>query len=512
MLTRLKVSGFKNLVDVDVRFGPFTCIAGGNGVGKSNLFDAIRFLSALASMTLLEAALSIRGAAEKLADVRSLFHHANGKYAETMSFEADMIIPKTGKGEFVAEIEADATFLRYKLVLGYRESGKQPNPNVLEIIEESLLPVAPEDINASLSFLGKNYQWLDSILVRNNVSPIFFTRAEEGENKLVFPENSWHTEEKTLSISAALNGTGLSVTHFFTDGSGELARQEMQSWRVFDFEPSALREPSLVTKPPYLGANGSQLAAALYRIAHSHAARRQTDNDEDADKPPVYQYLANRLRELIDDVRGLRVDYDAVGERYTLWVTGKDGTEHNARSLSDGTLRFLAYAASIFDDEATGVLCYEEPENGIHPERITKLLRVFQHIAVDVNEPVSPSNPLRQVIISTHSPGVVQQVLADTLLLAQLREKVVDGKRFKRLFFEALPDTWRTANDEDAKWFAPGRLLPYFNPSPYQWPDEEDETNKNASENGNTTHPPESVRVMDRPDLQIAAPWGNRET
>jgi len=27
MLTRLKVSGFKNLVDVDVRMGPFTCIA-----------------------------------------------------------------------------------------------------------------------------------------------------------------------------------------------------------------------------------------------------------------------------------------------------------------------------------------------------------------------------------------------------------------------------------------------------------------------------------------------------
>jgi AAA15 family ATPase/GTPase len=41
MLTRLKVSGFKNLVDVDVRFGAFTCIAGTNGVGKSNLFDAI---------------------------------------------------------------------------------------------------------------------------------------------------------------------------------------------------------------------------------------------------------------------------------------------------------------------------------------------------------------------------------------------------------------------------------------------------------------------------------------
>lgn len=48
MLTRLRVRGFKKFVDVDVRFGPFTCIAGPNGVGKSNLFDAILFLRARA--------------------------------------------------------------------------------------------------------------------------------------------------------------------------------------------------------------------------------------------------------------------------------------------------------------------------------------------------------------------------------------------------------------------------------------------------------------------------------
>ena len=60
MLTRLKISGFKNLVDVDLHFGPFTCIAGANGVGKSNLFDAIMFLSALADKPLLDAAKSDR--------------------------------------------------------------------------------------------------------------------------------------------------------------------------------------------------------------------------------------------------------------------------------------------------------------------------------------------------------------------------------------------------------------------------------------------------------------------
>jgi len=61
VLTRLKVDGFKNLDGIDVRLGPFTCVAGPNGVGKSNLFDAIAFLAALADRPLVEAASIVRG-------------------------------------------------------------------------------------------------------------------------------------------------------------------------------------------------------------------------------------------------------------------------------------------------------------------------------------------------------------------------------------------------------------------------------------------------------------------
>ena len=85
MLTRLKVSGFKNLVDVDVRFGPFTCVVGPNGVGKSNLFDVIRFLSALANQTLMSAAASVRDQDSRTADVRSLFHRAGDRYADMLT-------------------------------------------------------------------------------------------------------------------------------------------------------------------------------------------------------------------------------------------------------------------------------------------------------------------------------------------------------------------------------------------------------------------------------------------
>src|SRR6267142_2184118 len=96
MLTRLKVTGFKNLVDVDIRFGPFTCIAGVNGVGKSNLFDAIRFLSALADRPFLEAAKCVRDEDGKTGDVRSLFHRVENIPDAEMAFEAEMIIPEKG--------------------------------------------------------------------------------------------------------------------------------------------------------------------------------------------------------------------------------------------------------------------------------------------------------------------------------------------------------------------------------------------------------------------------------
>ena len=80
MLTRLRVNGFKNLLDVDIRFGPFTCIAGCNGVGKSNLFDAICFLGALARVPLLEAALLIRGERGRSGDIRYIFHHSGNDF------------------------------------------------------------------------------------------------------------------------------------------------------------------------------------------------------------------------------------------------------------------------------------------------------------------------------------------------------------------------------------------------------------------------------------------------
>src|SRR5664279_3498235 len=111
MLTRLRVTGFKNLINVDISFGPFTCIAGANGVGKSNLLDAIVFLSALADRPFLDAALSVRDQGAKTGDIRGLFHHVGDRFDDEMSFEADMIIPAHGTDDHGQEAKASATFV-----------------------------------------------------------------------------------------------------------------------------------------------------------------------------------------------------------------------------------------------------------------------------------------------------------------------------------------------------------------------------------------------------------------
>ena len=122
-LTRIKIDGFKNLVGIDVSFGPFTCIAGANAVGKSNLFDAIVFLSDPTEEFFHEAAISIRGDG-KSGDVdciKSQFFSSDGKYHRHMKFEAEFIIPQTGIDDLRQPLKASITFLKYTLELRLRE-------------------------------------------------------------------------------------------------------------------------------------------------------------------------------------------------------------------------------------------------------------------------------------------------------------------------------------------------------------------------------------------------------
>jgi AAA15 family ATPase/GTPase len=55
MITKLEISGFKSFSNFSVDLAPFTVVAGLNGAGKSNFFEALQLLSDLARMPLRQA-------------------------------------------------------------------------------------------------------------------------------------------------------------------------------------------------------------------------------------------------------------------------------------------------------------------------------------------------------------------------------------------------------------------------------------------------------------------------
>ena len=264
----------------------------------------------------------------------------------------------------------------------------------------------------------------------------------------------------------------------------------MESWRLLQLEPSALRRPDEFTAPTHLKPDGSHLAATLYRL--SRTARRNGDDGSptEARAAQTCSRIANRLNELIDDVRDVRIDRDEKREILTLYVQNAEGTGHPARALSDGTLRFLALAVVEMDPDVQGVLCLEEPENGIHPARIPAILQLLRDIAVDASEPVGPDNPLRQVIVNTHSPAVFQEVPDDSVVFVKTVETIDAPKHlFKEARLHHLSDTWRAKGSAESDRVARGELLAYLNPVLPKIADE--------------SAPGTERRVVDRDDVQL---------
>jgi predicted ATPase len=489
MLTRLRVSGFKNLVDVDLRFGPFTCIAGANGVGKSNLFDVITLLSALAhDKTLLEAARLVRSGSPEEGNPKAIFRHVGDTWAHEVRLDVEMLVPPEGRDDLGQKAHATSTFLRYGLTLARVDGDGEPGG--LRIHREELTHVKLEEVPKLLPF-GKP-AWRKSVARGKRTTP-FISTLERGGQRIVKLHSEGGKRGRPKEYSARdLPRTVLSSVNAIESPTALLARREMQSWRLLQLEPSQLRAADGFSAPSRITSNGAHLPATLARLAGAH--RRGAGAELEADA--VYARVANRLAELVEGIKAVRVDVDPRRELLSLEVTDRTGTPHEARALSDGTLRFLALAILANDPEAAGLLCLEEPENGIHPDRIPAMLDLLRELAVDPRRPVGPDNPLRQVIVNTHSPSVVDLCSAEDLIVAATDPSSVGGRRVESAVFQWLDKTWRTALQPQVRPVPKTRLLAYLNPVP------------TTPEEAEPDAPPRPMRLIDRPDLQLFLPLG----
>lgn len=347
MLNRLKVSGFKSLVDVDVKFPRLTVLFGPNAAGKSNLLDAIQLLSRIAGTRTLADAL-----AEPI----------RGYPMEAFSFPGGGLKELLQKDSCSFGIEADVESGReiYRYRLGVE---MQPRSGSLTVSDEYL---------TSLSGKGEPK---GSAAIEVVEGKIWLRRKHQGRPRF----------ESLGQNFAMLSDPRLAGSEY---RAIERTRNELMGWRTHYLDPRvAMRAAVPPVEVRDIGVLGRDIAPFLYRLR--------------AERPKHFDAVLRTLRSVVPSIEGLSVDLD--DRRGTLDVlVRQDGVEYSSRIVSEGTLRVLALCAITVNPWSGSLLAFEEPENGVHPRRIELIAQLLFSLAVERSQ---------QVIVTTHSPLLCDAVL-----------------------------------------------------------------------------------------------------
>lgn len=473
MLTRLEVDGFKNLRGVAVEFGPLTCIAGENGAGKSNVFDAVEFLSLLSSHSLMEAARRIRSTRDdRSGDPRDLFWRGEprsgaepgqagepARAGRLMRLAAEMIVPETVEDDFGRRAAASITFVRYEVDIGYEPPSGLQKIGRLVLARESLTPIRLGDAHRRLGFRHSAKRFRrNAVKGRRSGGPFISTQRDDGDQVIVVHQDGGSRGKPKPASAARAPATVVSTITGADDPTILAARREMQGWRRLALEPSALRASDRYHDPRTMDIDGRHLPAALFRIA-----TRQPASGAAPDPAGTFARVTSRLSALTGvGVRRVLVDTDDKRELITLKLEEPDGVELPARSLSEGTLRFLALAVISEDPDAHGVICMEEPENGMHPANLGAMVDLLRDLAFDPHDETGDDNPFRQVIANTHSPSLVQLLEPEEMLFAAADfAPHGNGGIARALRLAPLQDTWRDGRLNEPP-ITKAEILPYL--------------------------------------------------
>lgn len=386
MITKLEIDGFKTFRDFQVELAPFQVIVGPNGSGKSNLFDAIQLLAHLANDDLRTAFQELRGEAGEIFALTP-----DGRPVERMRLAAEVFVDRKVQDSWGAQATIKYTRLRYELEIARRTDSQ--GLERLYVDRESLTAIPRGDDGwAKQHGISTRSGWLPPLT--GGRSP--FISTAEGENGI--PTISLHQDlhgGRKSGVAAKVERTLLSGAFNTEFPTAFAVREEMRSWRFLQLNPEELRKPSSMVGPQILAADGRYLAATLARLQ--------------ASDPTILADISLDMANLVPGLVRIEVEKDDKRDQYVVWAWMEDGRRFSSRVLSDGTLRMLALVTLKHDPEHRGVLCFEEPENGVHPHRLSRIAETLSEFATDFADSEQRDLPLRQFLCNTHSPVFISQ-------------------------------------------------------------------------------------------------------
>jgi predicted ATPase len=171
-------------------------------------------------------------------------------------------------------------------------------------------------------------------------------------------------------------------------------RERLRGWRFYDGfrvdSAAPARHPQVGTRTPVLADDGSDLAAAIQTILESGVDDLNRAVAETFDGATVSVAIHDGLFDLQLRQRGML-------------------RALRAAELSDGTLRFLLWAAALLSPQPPSLMVLNEPETSLHPDLVAPLATLIRTTAAKT-----------QVVVVTHSRSLLD--FLDTTPVAEIED------------------------------------------------------------------------------------------
>lgn len=212
--------------------------------------------------------------------------------------------------------------------------------------------------------------------------------------------------------------------HTFKQGlSGELVQSLsnelnniLSTIRIYSFDATFIAAPTSLAPHMTLESNGFNLAGVLDQLRDREPERFEALNEE------VSRWLPEFERILFDTPAG--------GQRSFLLRTLEGHHKIQASELSQGTLIALAILTLAYIPDPPPIVCFEEPDRGIHPRLLREVRDAMYRLSYPENYG-EKRNPV-QVIATTHSPYLLD-LFKDHPEEVVIADKVGHEVRFERL-------------------------------------------------------------------------------
>lgn len=375
MLRTLAVEGYRSLRSLVVEVQPLTVVVGANGVGKSNLYRALRLLAEAAEGR-------IAGSIAREGGLDSIFWAGPEAFSRAMKAGEEPIQGSRRSQPYHLRLGFESDFGSYALELG--------NPSE----PSTFFPRDPE-IKRECIWHGPVYR--PATCVASRSQGYLELRDDEGE-WLARPEGLPDHLSILSEVADSQNAPEI-----------QALRNYVRSWRFYDHfrcDPEApARQEQVATRTDMLSSDGSDVASALQTI------RAVGDRDN--------------LERLVEAAfPGARLELEVTDEARIGLKIRQHGMLRALRQseLSDGTLRFLIWLAALLTPRPPGLMVLNEPETSLHPQ----LLPVLADLIVTASRQT-------QVWVVTHSEALLAALQAAenscTLsLVKELGETLLSGQ------------------------------------------------------------------------------------